>query len=740
MFVLSTACLSGRIGHRRHRVRIGGAVAAVATAIAATILVPVPAKAGYPIQGAILQEYNEAGGFAFFGEATTEERTAPDGVGKYQFFSNTHNAIYWHPNVSGGHANQIGGAILDKWAETGYESGSLGYPTSREFGGGRNSRGNHFQRGEIYWSGSTGAHVVNGEIWQTWVATGYENGTYGLPVTDEYPFEDGMKQDFQDGHIIWKPYGFPSDWSGDDDVTWDAQPNCGTDPCALDAHALGNIPAAKIPVKLPIVWAQGISANNSTQPSDEANADPLGDVAKMLDCNSFEALIRSGNFPSTETTWCISTGGPVAAPAPVDPRAVPGDPTTPPSGAATTPPTTSGASESGTISKQPPTTSVTKTPAPTPSSSQARESSTPTPTYTTVMPTHTIGGPIPSQFDGVPADISTPPGVPDFCESIGPDPTGQADWHGNSTYGCIYQATVEFRAIDKDGKQVGSVSGTWERNLSLKYNRTDWTANSIFAITGVSGKGVGASLIFQYNCFIGIQPCAYTGSRRVTRPVAPGTTISLAANPFVFTQPSQTLHMDSDWQVIIESPDVAPGGSFAFAPQVRCDAAPFLRNTQGCAFTDVVPVLDYTSSQSYSEYNAHVSAAQRSGLPGAYGGNPLHRETAKSAIDDHRRASCGVVTGPRRTGKSCDEYPMASTREGAVLNSYGRTYTNPPCLIKDAGLHSVADPASIHVTSGFSVCNISASQNSSAGSLLSWFYTKNRIRDGDPFHINVQGS
>ncbi|MEV5390236.1 LGFP repeat-containing protein [Nocardia farcinica] len=67
-------------------------------------------------------------------------------MGKYQFFSNMHNAIYWHPNVSGGHANQIGGAILDKWAETGYESGSLGYPTSREFGGGRNSRGNHFQR------------------------------------------------------------------------------------------------------------------------------------------------------------------------------------------------------------------------------------------------------------------------------------------------------------------------------------------------------------------------------------------------------------------------------------------------------------------------------------------------------------------------------------------------------------------------------------------------------------------
>ncbi|WP_324195843.1 LGFP repeat-containing protein [Nocardia farcinica] len=73
-------------------------------------------------------------------------RPRRNGVGKYQFFSNMHNAIYWHPNVSGGHANQIGGAILDKWAETGYESGSLGYPTSREFGGGRNSRGNHFQR------------------------------------------------------------------------------------------------------------------------------------------------------------------------------------------------------------------------------------------------------------------------------------------------------------------------------------------------------------------------------------------------------------------------------------------------------------------------------------------------------------------------------------------------------------------------------------------------------------------
>ncbi|MFD4462058.1 hypothetical protein [Nocardia sp. NPDC058480] len=624
--------------------------------------------------------------------------------------------MYWHPNISNGHANQIGGAILDKWAETGYEGGDLGYPESREFGGGHDSRGNHFQRGEIYWSGATGAHSVKGEIWQTWAATDYENGTYGLPTTDEYDFEDGKKQDFQSGSIVWKPYGFPPDWSGDDDVTWTGQPNCATDPCAVDAQGSANVDAQVIPITLPIVWAQGIAESAEVPNGEPGQPDrSASDVPRMLECAAFDAMLRAGRAAVAEVTWCINAGPtPATANEPSPPATKPESaPAVPqPSSARSTPPTTASTS-----------------------SSPSRRSGV----SSTIAPPTSESRPVQGEpIQGPAADIATPPGVPQFCESVGPDPTGQADWHGNSTYGCVYQVNVNFLAKDNKGNPIGSITGKWERNLLLQYNKTDWTANSIFTVTGVSGVGTSSSMKFQYNCFIGVQPCAYNGPRSTTSPVSLNRTVSLAARPFVYTQPSQTLAMDSDWQIEIVAPNVAPGGAFAFAPQVRCDAAPFLRNTQGCTFTDVIPVLDFAGPTAYAAYRAHVEAAQRSGLPGALGSGALHRETDKATIDAHRRASCGVVTGPRPTGQSCDEYPMASTAEGAALNSYGRSYTNPVCSIKDIGLRIVSDPGTIHVPTGFSVCNISASENSGAGSILSWFYTKNRVRDGDPFYVNVR--
>ena len=81
----------------------------------------------------------------------------------------------------------------------------------------------------------------------------------------------------------------------------------------------------------------------------------------------------------------------------------------------------------------------------------------------------------------------------------------------------------------------------------------------------------------------------------------------------------------------------------------------------------------------------------------------LHRITDKAEIGRKRRASgCTKMVKPR--GKSCDEYPFASTREGGT---YAKTLLVP------------------------------IRENNKQGGLLSRFYKKYGIADGGCFNVRV---
>ncbi|MFB7878552.1 LGFP repeat-containing protein [Nocardia sp. NPDC056064] len=132
------------------------------------------------------------------GYPTSDEIVNPDGIGRRQYFDG--GTIYWKLNE----AYFVGGAIRDKWGETGWEGGWLGYPTSDENvlpdGQGRM---NKFEHGRIYWSPSTGAHPVAGRIEIEWGSEQYESGMFGYPVSDERVVAraDSREQDFQEGTI-----------------------------------------------------------------------------------------------------------------------------------------------------------------------------------------------------------------------------------------------------------------------------------------------------------------------------------------------------------------------------------------------------------------------------------------------------------------------------------------------------------------------------------------------------------
>jgi hypothetical protein len=109
--------------------------------------------------GDIRIHYKQVGGG--FGYPTIDETTTPDGIGRYNFFSHG-PAIYWTPST-GAHA--VYGDILQRWKSLGYERSTLGYPTTDETSfGTRGGRFNDFQFGSINFSPATGAHEHIGAL------------------------------------------------------------------------------------------------------------------------------------------------------------------------------------------------------------------------------------------------------------------------------------------------------------------------------------------------------------------------------------------------------------------------------------------------------------------------------------------------------------------------------------------------------------------------------------------------
>lgn len=154
----------------------------------------------------IEQTYHRLGGWPAFGDALIDESICGRD-GRFQTFVNN-KSIYWNAGVAGGVAHQIGGSIRDKWGESGWENGILGYPTTdEEVALDQAGRFNHFENGSIFWTPSIGAHFVAGDIHKAWVAQGWERGQLGYPTSDEKPLPDGVGRfsEFQGGSIYWKP-------------------------------------------------------------------------------------------------------------------------------------------------------------------------------------------------------------------------------------------------------------------------------------------------------------------------------------------------------------------------------------------------------------------------------------------------------------------------------------------------------------------------------------------------------
>jgi uncharacterized protein with LGFP repeats len=161
-----------------------------------------PASGAHQIGGAIRDRWASLGWEnGVLGFPVTDESGTPDGVGRANHFQN--GSVYWTPRTG---AHQIGGAIRDRWAALGWEGSVLGYPITDELptpdGVGRF---NHFQNGSVYWTPRTGAQQVAGAVRDKWASLGWERSTLGYPTRGEYGWSGRRRTDFQGGYITWTP-------------------------------------------------------------------------------------------------------------------------------------------------------------------------------------------------------------------------------------------------------------------------------------------------------------------------------------------------------------------------------------------------------------------------------------------------------------------------------------------------------------------------------------------------------
>lgn len=161
-----------------------------------------------------------------------------------------------------------------------------------------------------------------------------------------------------------------------------------------------------------------------------------------------------------------------------------------------------------------------------------------------------------------------------------------------------------------------------------------------------------------------------------------------------------------------------------FAPS-RCDNATPGTSIPGCVLPTIPGILAFSQAQ-VPYFVSHVYGAQLSGLPGRLGTGSNLTRLINSTLQAANNTKACPASLTRPTGYQCDEYPFASTYQGASTSGATSARSLSWCQMPDpAGSGS----------NGWSRCFIPQFDNSSAGGTTGAFYKAQRMLDADPFQI-----
>jgi len=131
---------------------------------------------------------------------TDGEITPPDGKGRFAGFEKGN--VYWSPST---HAHPVPLEVMTVWASQKWETGPLGYPvTDPTMDNAGIIQG--FEGGAIFKkTGFATGFIIQGDIRDRWVKSGAEKGALGWPISNEWPWDNGVVQDFEHGRLFWVP-------------------------------------------------------------------------------------------------------------------------------------------------------------------------------------------------------------------------------------------------------------------------------------------------------------------------------------------------------------------------------------------------------------------------------------------------------------------------------------------------------------------------------------------------------
>jgi hypothetical protein len=329
------------------------------------------------------------------------------------------------------------------------------------------------------------------------------------------------------------------------------------------------------------------------------------------------------------------------------------------------------------------------------------------------------------------ADRRTAAAVPQWCQELGD--TGNT--HMLRTEACtVSPGTLTVRRTQGGITRVtGLMRFTVYQHTTTSVTSPVWTHQVTVTADFVSGDAKGTEVR-------GVADCS--GECADDSQSFPLATLS-AAGASVSGESSFEWPVEFDehgtatpwWTLSFRAPPVASPHPLEVptAARVRCDNALPGVSSPGCVFPASVPVITWYSS-ALPAYGRHIMEAQASGLPGSPGsGRPLHRLTNPTFQELNRTTSCPSSL-PRPSGKSCDEYPFASTYEGGHTGGATGGRTFEWCDIADSETHRIG-----RTGPGFSACMIDEEENSGAGrELNTLLYIPYRVLDNDPFHVEIQ--
>ncbi|QHB70391.1 NucA/NucB deoxyribonuclease domain-containing protein [Stenotrophomonas sp. 364] len=208
--------------------------------------------------------------------------------------------------------------------------------------------------------------------------------------------------------------------------------------------------------------------------------------------------------------------------------------------------------------------------------------------------------------------------------------------------------------------------------VSVPQSRTAWTHRVRVEFEAIQGNAM-AGLI--------VAPDLYCGSCTEKQQFEPQT----LSGPGIY-EFSAALRFDTDdgktsqnTQLVLTRFNVDQTPIQMVAPQLRCDTLSKKR-TSGCRFLEYPAVFDVSLSDSETDESAtHIKVAQEilPGMIGRWHVDPARRgaaltRTRDDKINNANRNASGTLCRKRfpegyEAGLNCDEYPFASTNQGASL-------------------------------------------------------------------------